>query len=1032
MEPYPPSSRIDPGRYGFLHIVGHRVRRLLPAGLLLLGLGLLVSVFLAMRNTVWCFYTDDADIRREAESASLRPVLWNHADDWRGPLGSNGVAGGVKFLPDGARAIMALWDAARANSDLLLASWDGRAWSEPQPVAGLQSPANEFDAVVSRDGRYCFFTSERAGGMGGADIWLARWQGQAWGGITNLGTSLNSPAEERGLALTPDSRALYFASNRKGGHGGFDIYRARLEGMENPATAFTPTSRVVSAPCVLGVDCVDAVSSTSDDVDPELAPAGNFLYFASNRKRGHGGFDLYAARIVGGATQFPENLGAELNTPTDERAPALRMEGYDIAYRSGRDPAARILSATAREVFLTLDLSAWESYLALLDRIKWWVFAFVAALAALIYLVRRYRDLTNRFHKCLMASVILHLAALMLVASWTITKEVVQSMDSAGLEMVVNKMELTRVQQALDTRKDALSMDRQQVVANLPPSMHKVVSQQSREAVPIDATTPLVTGGNGPVLPTQTRDQSFVGNQVKVTGPERPAVVADSRQLSKLATLQVADVEPITMEEAPAESAPASQVSATVILDSRKLQRALAASFRSDVSVRSTAVSDEAGRRAAIDRLSAGPTAAVGGKGIGGGGKDEQSAFLEASKNGAGRGVSGATTGNGSELFSILGQAGGNSSSKGLRIGVPSDLEVPGEYANRQIPDLVSFNGRPSPEMVEALGGSDATEGAIRGSLAWFTRHQEADGRWSCVKHGGEDGHDIAATGLALLCYYGWGMKHNVECEYLKPVKAGITWLAAQVQPTGDLRAGNAKNGMYDQAIGAIALCEAYGVTHDPALLTPCSNAVSFIVAAQNPSGGWRYTPGSQDGDLSVVGWQLMALYSARMAGIPFSTNTLLRASRWIDRVSGGESGGFYGYQDPNDKSRPAMFACGMFCRQLEKFPPTHPRMKESAAFLRTRPLPGSAVDAYYLYYATLALYQHQGEVWDEWNARMKAVIPPIQRKTGEDAGSWDPQGVYGRQMGRSVMTALCTLSMEVYYRYLPMYGFRSKKETGQ
>jgi hypothetical protein len=275
-------------------------------------------------------------------------------------------------------------------------------------------------------------------------------------------------------------------------------------------------------------------------------------------------------------------------------------------------------------------------------------------------------------------------------------------------------------------------------------------------------------------------------------------------------------------------------------------------------------------------------------------------------------------------------------------------------------------------------------------------------------------------------------MKHNVECEYLKPVKAGIGWLAAQVRPNGDLRGGNDKNGMYDQAIGTIALCEAYGVTRDPALLAPCSNAVSFIVAAQNPSGSWRYTPDAKEGDLSVVGWQLMALYSARMAGVPFSSNALVRASRWMDRVSGGESGGHYGYQTPNEKSRSAMTACGMFCRQLEKIPPTHPRMKESAAFLRTRPLPGSNVDAYYLYYATLALYQHQGEVWDEWNARMKATIPPLQRKTGEDAGSWDPQGQYGRQMGRSVMTALCTLSMEVYYRYLPMYGFKSKKETGQ
>jgi hypothetical protein len=126
------------------------------------------------------------------------------------------------------------------------------------------------------------------------------------------------------------------------------------------------------------------------------------------------------------------------------------------------------------------------------------------------------------------------------------------------------------------------------------------------------------------------------------------------------------------------------------------------------------------------------------------------------------------------------------------------------------------------------------------------------------------------------------------------------------------------------------------------------------------------------------------------------------------------------------------MSACGMFCRQLQKTPPTDDRMKETAGLLRTRPLPGNNVDFYYTYYATLALYQHQGEVWEEWNTRMKTVLPPLQRKTGADAGSWDPQGQHGGQMGRCVTTAIGALSLEVYYRFLPMYGYRSADEEGR
>ncbi|MEI6150359.1 MAG: hypothetical protein WCS01_14760, partial [bacterium] len=79
-----------------------------------------------------------------------------------------------------------------------------------------------------------------------------------------------------------------------------------------------------------------------------------------------------------------------------------------------------------------------------------------------------------------------------------------------------------------------------------------------------------------------------------------------------------------------------------------------------------------------------------------------------------------------------------------------------------------------------------------------------------------------------------------------------------------------------------------------------------------------------------------------------------------------------------------------------------------------------------------LALYQHQGEVWEEWNTRMKTVLPPLQRKTGADAGSWDPQGQHGGQMGRCVTTAIGALSLEVYYRFLPMYGYRSADEEGR
>lgn len=97
--------------------------------------------------------------------------------------------------------------------------------------------------------------------------------------------------------------------------------------------------------------------------------------------------------------------------------------------------------------------------------------------------------------------------------------------------------------------------------------------------------------------------------------------------------------------------------------------------------------------------------------------------------------------------------------------------------------------------------------------------------------------------------------------------------------------------------------------------------------------------------------------------------------------------------------------------------------MRETAEYLNTR-LPGDP-DFYYWYYGTLCLFQHQGPIWDTWNVRLKQRLMTSQVAGGEQAGSWEPQGPNGNRMGRVVTTAMATLSLEVYYRYLPLYGLR-------
>jgi hypothetical protein len=70
-----------------------------------------------------------------------------------------------------------------------------------------------------------------------------------------------------------------------------------------------------------------------------------------------------------------------------------------------------------------------------------------------------------------------------------------------------------------------------------------------------------------------------------------------------------------------------------------------------------------------------------------------------------------------------------------------------------------------------------------------------------------------------------------------------------------------------------------------------------------------------------------------------------------------------------------------------------------------------------------MAMYQHQGEAWERWNKAMTREILEHQITSGPAAGSWDPTDRWSLIGGRIYQTALCTLSLEVYYRYLPLYS---------
>jgi hypothetical protein len=353
---------------------------------------------------------------------------------------------------------------------------------------------------------------------------------------------------------------------------------------------------------------------------------------------------------------------------------------------------------------------------------------------------------------------------------------------------------------------------------------------------------------------------------------------------------------------------------------------------------------------------------------------------------------------------------------EGLRLGVPQI------YQNRMSPNRA--------EVAVTRGGSDASEQAVERALEWLAKHQHADGHWDgdgfslqcpaddrCSGPAKQARDDCAVTGLVLLAFLGAGHTHQ-QGPYAAQVAAAINWLIAQEKPNGDLRGAGR---MYSQGIATLALSEALGMTGDPRLREPVTRAVRFVIAAQNPnSGGWRYNPG-QYGDTSIFGWQLMAIKSASLAGVTVPNATWQKARGWLKLVSSGRHGGLACYL-PGESVTPPMTAEALFCRQFLGAPPTDPTVREAADYLMDYLPDRTRQNLYYWYYGTVACFQMGGTHWQRWNAALRDPLIAQQQLDGHAAGSWDPAGdPWGVEGGRIYTTALATLCLEVYYRFLPL-----------
>ncbi len=341
--------------------------------------------------------------------------------------------------------------------------------------------------------------------------------------------------------------------------------------------------------------------------------------------------------------------------------------------------------------------------------------------------------------------------------------------------------------------------------------------------------------------------------------------------------------------------------------------------------------------------------------------------------------------------------------------------------------------------MAQDGGGGGHTENGVVRALRWLADHQDPDGHWDCVKYGGKKA-DVGTTGLALLAFLGAGHTEKISTypKFKRTVRKAVAWLKSIQQEDGKFYLDGETHGIgYHHAIAGLAMVEAAGMAKIPDTIRSAQKGLDYSQNThQKGEGserlGWRYQAKSAKSDLSVSGWFIMQLKSAKIAKLQVDPAAFEGAIRFLDQVEqkgpagDGYGGHRYGYTNSQNINH-RRTAIGCLSRQFLGW-----ENEELSGgihwFVENGGVPswganGGSVDLYYWYYGSLCVFQHGGDIWKKWNAAMVKALLDNQQLEGDPKGSWDPVGAYAQYWGRAGQTALGALCLEVYYRYPMMLG---------
>jgi prenyltransferase beta subunit len=304
-------------------------------------------------------------------------------------------------------------------------------------------------------------------------------------------------------------------------------------------------------------------------------------------------------------------------------------------------------------------------------------------------------------------------------------------------------------------------------------------------------------------------------------------------------------------------------------------------------------------------------------------------------------------------------------------------------------------------------------EAAIARGLENLKSLQNADGSFGRGRYGRHAG----ITGLCALAFMGDGHLPG-RGKYGDVVAKALDFVLKNATETGLLAAESTHGPMYGHGFAALFLGEIYGMTaDDDRTRDALVRAMQLIVNSQNDEGGWRYNPVPYDADVSVTICQIMALRSARNAGIKVPKETIDAAVRYV-RECQNPDGGFRYMKDMGGSAWPRTAAgiASLFYAGIYK----DDAIERGLDYLVKNAMPtgngGPLGQAHYFYghyYAVQAMYLAGGERWQLWWPAIRGEL--LNRQDAN--GGWNDH-----QAGEAYGTAMALIILQMPKRYLPIF----------